>query len=75
VATQDQPALAFFRPTQKHARSAATGEFASENRRDEVRDAYLTRQGWTVRRFWNHEVMRNREGVLATILARAGTPW
>jgi len=47
----------------------------AENRRDETRDAYLARQGWTVLRFWNHEVMQNREGVPATILARAGLPW
>ncbi len=53
----------------------ADGSQHAENPRDETRDAYLARQGWIVLRFWNHEVMRNREGVLATILARAGLPW
>ena len=55
--------------------ATADGAQHAENPRDETRDAYLARQGWTVLRFWNHEVMRNCEGVLATILARAGLPW
>ncbi len=36
-------------------------------------DAYLLRDGWRVLRFWNHEVIQNREGVLETILAHAAS--
>ena len=43
----------------------------SENRRDVVRDAELSRRGFRVLRFWNIDVMRNTEGVLATIRAAA----
>jgi hypothetical protein len=32
------------------------------------RDAYLTREGYRVMRFWNTDVLTNREGVLLTIL-------
>lgn len=34
---------------------------------DVVRDQCLNRNGFNVLRFWNHEVMQNREGVLETI--------
>jgi very-short-patch-repair endonuclease len=47
----------------------ADGSQHIENSRDRVRDAYLLREGWRVVRFWNHEVIVNREGVLETILA------
>jgi very-short-patch-repair endonuclease len=43
-------------------------------RRDARRDAYLSSQGFKVLRFNNHEVLRNRDGVLeiiATALAVA----
>ncbi len=53
----------------------ADGSQHAENRRDQARDAYLAGEGWTVLRFWNHEVLQNRDGVLDTILARAGLPW
>ncbi len=51
----------------------ADGSQHAENAGDEVRDAYLARQGWKVVRFWNHEVTRNRESVMETILARAAS--
>jgi 2-isopropylmalate synthase len=35
---------------------------------DERRDAFLAANGWRVLRFWNNDVMRNREGVLESIL-------
>jgi very-short-patch-repair endonuclease len=41
----------------------------AESAKDVVRDAYLTREGYRVMRFWNNDVLRNREGVLETILA------
>jgi very-short-patch-repair endonuclease len=49
----------------------ADGSQHAENSRDQARDAYLLREGWRVLRFWNHEVIQNREGVLETILAHA----
>ena len=53
----------------------ADGSQHGESIRDERRDAYLARQGWVVLRFWNHDIVRNRESVIDTILARAGLPW
>jgi len=41
----------------------------SENNRDRVRDAFLAAEGYLVLRFWNNDVMKNRDGVLAIILA------
>ena len=36
--------------------------------RDEVRDAWLKSQDFTILRFWNNDVLSNIEGVLETIL-------
>jgi very-short-patch-repair endonuclease len=47
----------------------ADGSQHAESAKDVVRDAYLTREGYRVMRFWNNDVLRNREGVLETILA------
>jgi very-short-patch-repair endonuclease len=41
----------------------------SESAGDEVRTAYLFANGYSVLRFWNHEVLRERRAVLDTILA------
>ena len=49
----------------------ADGSQHVESLRDNIRDAHLASQGWTVLRFWNNEVVQNREGVLETILAHA----
>jgi very-short-patch-repair endonuclease len=35
---------------------------------DLARDAYLARENYRVMRFWNNDVLTNREGVLYTIL-------
>jgi very-short-patch-repair endonuclease len=35
---------------------------------DAVRDAWLEKQGFTVLRFWNHEILQNTEAVLEAIL-------
>ncbi|MBD8066211.1 endonuclease domain-containing protein [Devosia sp. PTR5] len=35
---------------------------------DEARTAFLNREGYSVLRFWNNEVLSNRDGVLSTIL-------
>ena len=40
--------------------------------RDARRDAFLTRKGYRVLRFNNHDVMTNREGVLETIAGALG---
>ncbi len=41
----------------------------AESAKDVVRDACLTREGYRVMRFWNNDVLKNRLGVLETILA------
>jgi very-short-patch-repair endonuclease len=42
---------------------------------ENARDAWLTTQGFTVLRFWNHTVLKERSTVIDTILARCGLPW
>ncbi|MBV9290688.1 MAG: endonuclease domain-containing protein, partial [Hyphomicrobiales bacterium] len=37
----------------------ADGSRHGESLHDERRDAYLVRQGWTVLRFWNHDILGN----------------
>ncbi len=34
---------------------------------DKARDAYLAAQGWRVLRFWNNDVVSNRQGVLEMV--------
>jgi len=40
---------------------------------DARRDAWLAAQGYRVLRFWNEQVIRNRDGVARAILSAAGT--
>lgn len=40
----------------------------AENQNDVERDGWLKEQGFDVLRFWNHDVLRNREGVLKKII-------
>ncbi|MCX7381166.1 MAG: DUF559 domain-containing protein [Alphaproteobacteria bacterium] len=47
------------------------GATHAEPGKDGERDAYLTSREIKVLRFWNNEVMANREGVFAVILAEA----
>jgi very-short-patch-repair endonuclease len=42
----------------------------AENLRDHVRDRALTAEGYHVLRFWNSDVLKNRDGVLTTIVAK-----
>jgi adenine-specific DNA-methyltransferase len=49
----------------------ADGSQHAESPSDAIRDGFLASQGWKVLRFWNNEVVQNREGVLETILAHA----
>jgi very-short-patch-repair endonuclease len=51
------------------------GSQHAESRRDISRDGWLREEGFVVARFWNHEILRERESVLNTILARCGLPW
>jgi very-short-patch-repair endonuclease len=37
--------------------------------RDQVRDAVLAREGFTILRFWNSAVRQNLDGVMYSILA------
>jgi very-short-patch-repair endonuclease len=43
----------------------------AENARDIERDRWLASKGYRVLRFWNHDVLRNRSGVLEMIVAAA----
>ena len=40
----------------------------NNRRRDRRNTAYLRRNGWTVLRFWEHEIKKNREQVLKKIV-------
>ena len=53
----------------------ADGGQHAESLRDAIRDAWLARAGYRVLRFSNHDVLRQRDSVLATILAACGLPW
>ncbi|MCG8359259.1 MAG: DUF559 domain-containing protein [Kiloniellales bacterium] len=44
------------------------GQHAIDAAKDRRRDAWLANRNYRVLRFWNHEVMRNIDGVLAEIL-------
>ncbi len=46
----------------------ATHGSVEEIAHDERRTAFLEANGWRVARFWNEEVVRNREGVRETII-------
>ncbi len=41
-------------------------------RRDAVRTRFLEQDGWTVLRFWNHDVLRDIDGVCMHIVTMAG---
>ncbi len=43
------------------------GQHALQNSYDKKRDTWLKREGFTVLRFWNNEVIENIDGVLQTI--------
>jgi BirA family biotin operon repressor/biotin-[acetyl-CoA-carboxylase] ligase len=45
----------------------ADGSQHIESSYDLRRDAYLRARGWTILRFWNHEIRTNLDGVLSTI--------
>ncbi|MEX0408368.1 endonuclease domain-containing protein [Aquibium sp. LZ166] len=41
-------------------------------RSDAVRTCFLEQEGWTVLRFWNHDVLRDIDGVCMHIVTMAG---
>jgi very-short-patch-repair endonuclease len=47
----------------------ADGSQHSENLYDEARTRWLNANGYDLLRFWNHEITRERQAVLETILA------
>jgi very-short-patch-repair endonuclease len=44
------------------------GQHALQQEYDRERDAFLKKQGFRVLRFWNTELLTNRDGVLETVL-------
>jgi very-short-patch-repair endonuclease len=48
------------------------GQHAMEQEKDAERTRWLNAQGFTVLRFWNHEILTNIEGVMETIRSRCG---
>lgn len=44
------------------------GQHNRAESRDETRTAWLTERGFMVLRFWNNEVLANKEGILQKIL-------
>lgn len=51
-----------------------THSSVEERAYDARRTAFLEREGWAVVPFWNHEVKRNLDGVLESILQRLPPP-
>jgi 2-isopropylmalate synthase len=47
----------------------------AESNHDVLRDGWLRAQGFVIARFWNHEILHERENVLNAILAQCGLPW
>ena len=43
--------------------------------KDIARDAWLARNGYKILRFWNRDILTDRESVLATIATTCGLPW
>ena len=53
----------------------ADGSQHTESQRDAARDAWLAREGYTILRFSNRDVLTARESVLTTIATTCGLPW
>lgn len=47
----------------------ADGGQHAESAGDETRTAWLNQNGYRVKRYWNNEVLKNPEGVIADLLA------
>ena len=69
------PFIADFASIERRLVIELDGGQHAESVTDRRRDAYLAADGWRVLRFWNNEVMANRDGVLECIFnALALTP-
>jgi very-short-patch-repair endonuclease len=44
----------------------------AESKRDQIRDARLTEEGYRVLRFWNNDVLLNIDGVIETVVKNLG---
>jgi len=51
----------------------ADGGQHAENPKDQVRDAFLGAEQYRVLRFWNHDILRNIDGVREVFLAELQT--
>jgi len=50
----------------------ADGGQHAESSRDEIRDQYLRNAGWRILRFWNADILKSIEGVVAMISDELG---
>ena len=50
------------------------GQHVLEKEKDKERDEWLSSQGYEVLRFWDHEVLKNKDGVLEVIREKLLTP-
>jgi very-short-patch-repair endonuclease len=64
----NRPFIADFVCREKNLIVEVDGGQHSDNASDKRRDSYLSDEGYRVLRFWNNDVLTNREGVLLTIL-------
>ncbi len=46
-----------------------------DSARDARRDRWLTEEGYRVKRFWNGELLHERQSVLDTVAAECGLAW
>ncbi len=57
-----------FACTKHHLAIEADGSQHTGNTQDRRRTAALERDGWHVLRFWNNDILANKEGVITAIL-------
>ena len=46
----------------------------TESQNDKIRDQWLNEQGFVVLRFWNRDVLMNRDGVLEKVVEQLKSP-
>ncbi|HEY8565776.1 MAG TPA: DUF559 domain-containing protein [Beijerinckiaceae bacterium] len=63
------PYYADFACRERHLIVEADGSQHAESQHDQVRDACLRSRGYTVLRFWNHDILTNTDSVIDTIYA------
>jgi very-short-patch-repair endonuclease len=63
------PYIVDFLCRERHLVVELDGAQHSESPRDLQRDRWLNGQGYSVLRFWNHEILQERRAVLETLLA------